>query len=470
MAKVNTKATDYRLDPTERVAGGMGAPAARQDPAALLRRAVLANLLWENLAYEKGDAVAAEIARLVPQVEPATVAAIAWEARVQQKLRHVPLFIAREMARHKTHAALVGDLLPQIIRRPDELTEFVALYWQDGKQPLSKQVKRGLADAFARFDAYQFAKYNRDTAVKLRDVMFLVHPTPATPDRAALYKQIADNTLPTPDTWEVALSTGQDKRATWERLIQDGKLGALAFVRNLRNMEEAKVDPAVMRHGFATIHPGWLLPLNYLAAAKAAPRWERELEALMLRGLANAPKLPGYTVLIVDVSGSMGAPLSDKSDFTRLDAGAAMATLAAEMSERVSVYATAGNDGSRAHQTALLPPRRGFALAEQITAARRNLGGGGIFTRQCLEYVKAQERETPARIIIVSDSQDCDYSGQRVPAPFGARNYIIDVSAHTRGVAYEGVWTAEIAGWSEHFLAFIAALEGVTGGEPQDAD
>ena len=64
MAKVNTKATDYRLDPTERVAGGMGAPAARQDPAALLRRAVLANLLWENLAYEKGDAVAAEIARL----------------------------------------------------------------------------------------------------------------------------------------------------------------------------------------------------------------------------------------------------------------------------------------------------------------------------------------------------------------------------------------------------------------------
>lgn len=466
--KINAKASDYRVDASERLAGGMGAAAAKQDAAALLRRAVLANLLWENLAYETGDAVAAEIKRLVPLVDPAAVAALAFEARVQQKLRHAPLFLAREMARHAEHARLVSDLLPQIIRRPDELTEFVALYWQDGKRPLSKQVKRGLADAFARFDAYQFAKYNRDTQVKLRDVMFMVHPQPASAAREALYRQIADNTLPTPDTWEVALSAGEDKRATWERLIAEGKLGALAFVRNLRNMEDAQVDPAVIREGFATIKPGWLLPLNYLAAAKAAPRWERELEELMLRGLAQAPKLPGYSILIADVSGSMDTRLSEKSAFTRLDAGAAMAMLAAAMCERVSIYATAGNDGTRVHQTALLPPRRGFALAEQITAERRRLGGGGIFTRQCLEYVKTQERERADRIIVISDSQDCDWPARRVPAPFGAANYIIDVSAHTRGVGYEGVWTAEVSGWSEHFLSYIAALEGVAGGEQEE--
>ena len=70
------------------------------------------------------------------------------------------------------------------------------------------------------------------------------------------------------------------------------------------------------------------------------------------------------------------------------------------------------------------------------------------------------EREKPARIIIFSDSQDCDYPDKRVPAPFGERNYIVDVSANTRGINYKGVWSAEISGWSEHFLSFIAALEG----------
>ena len=58
-------------------------------------------------------------------------------------------------------------------------------------------------------------------------------------------------------------------------------------------------------------------------------------------------------------------------------------------------------------------------------------------------------------------SQDCDYPEKRVPRPFGTYNYIVDVSAHTRGVNYKGVWTAEVSGWSENFLTYIAALEGL---------
>ena len=69
---------------------------------------------------------------------------------------------------------------------PDELAEFVAVYAKvnkvtpkNVKKKLSAQVKKGLAQAFAKFDEYQFAKYNRDGDVKLRDVMFLCHPKPA---------------------------------------------------------------------------------------------------------------------------------------------------------------------------------------------------------------------------------------------------------------------------------------------------
>ena len=70
------------------------------------------------------------------------------------KLRHAPLLLVREMARHATHRGLVADTLARVIQRADELAEFVAIYWKDGRVPLSAQVKKGLAAAFPKFDAY----------------------------------------------------------------------------------------------------------------------------------------------------------------------------------------------------------------------------------------------------------------------------------------------------------------------------
>lgn len=457
--KTNTKAIDNRIISGARLAGGFGAPAARQEAAALLRRSVMACLLWEDNFYEDGKSNADNIKTLIPQVDPATCAAIAVEARTKQKLRHVPLLIAREMARLETHKHLVGSLLPQIILRADELSEFVALYWKDKKQPLSKQVKLGLAAAFERFDAYRLAKYNRDAQVKLRDVLFLVHPKPSQ-GKEELYKQLADNALPTPDTWEVALSTGQDKKATWTRLITERKLGALAFMRNLRNMEDVGVPDLVIREGFDTINPSWLLPLNYLAAAKAAPRWLKEIEALMLKGWSMGNKLPGETILIVDVSGSMNRSISSKGDFTRLDVACAMAMLAASFCEKITIYATAGSDGAGKHATDMVKLAKGFLLVDTIEGKHSSLGRGGIFTRQCLEHIRQNTQGEPDRIIVLSDSQDCD-GANKVPSPFGKYNYIVDVSAHQHGINYAGVWTAEVSGWSEHFLQFIAGLEGV---------
>lgn len=55
----------------------------------------------------------------------------------------------------------------------------------------------------------------------------------------------------------------------------------------------------------------------------------------------------------------------------------------------------------------------------------------------------------------------CDYPDKRIPKPFGKHNYICDVSAHTKGVNYKGCWDAEISGFSEHFITYIAALEGL---------
>lgn len=461
MAHVNAKARDHRRDPEARTAGGSGIEAAIQKPEALLRRVVMANLFWEDAAYQAGADLAGQIANLVPLIQPEAVADMAIEAREDQKLRHVPLLLLAECAALPSHRHVVRKALPFVIQRADELTEFLALYWRDGRKPLASGVKRGLAAAFGRFNAYQLAKYDRSTAVKLRDVMFLVHPRPRDEEQAEMWRAFVAGKLPTPDTWEVALSRGKDKRATWERLIREQKLGALAFLRNLRNMEVAEVDPAVIRAGFEGLRTERLLPLNFLAAAKMAPRWRPEVEAAMLGSLGQFPKLRGESVLIVDVSGSMRAAISGKSDFSRLDAAAAMAVMAREVCEHVTLWATAGSDYTRVHQTEELPAYRGFALADEVRRAAGRLGGGGIFTRQCLEAVQARlgSRSTD-RTIVFSDSQDCDVRGSGLPRPFSPRNYIVDVSAHARGINYDGIWTAEVSGWSERFLSYVQALEG----------
>src|SRR5580698_9688795 len=183
-----------------------GAPAAILTPEQSLRRSVLACMLWENEFYEDGVAIAGRIRELVPKVAAEKVAALAVEARTTMKLRHAPLFLVREMARHATHRGLVAETLVRVIQRADELSEFVAVYWAEGRRPLSAQVKKGLAAAFVRFDEYSLAKYDRAGAVRLRDVLFLSHAKPVDAEQAALWKRLIAGELVTPDTWDVALS------------------------------------------------------------------------------------------------------------------------------------------------------------------------------------------------------------------------------------------------------------------------
>src|SRR5215470_16487565 len=223
-----------------------GAVAQRIGAKAELRRAVLTCLLWEDTFYEKGNDIAQRIAALVGANKTEDVAALAREARSEMQLRHVPLFLVRELARRKGAGPLVAETLDQVIQRADELGEFVALYWKEKKQPLSAGVKRGLARAFTKFDAYQLAKYDRDLVVKLRDVLFLCHAKPKDEAQAALWKKLVENTLESPDTWEVALSAGKDKRENFERLLREGKLGGLAVLRNLRPMPASGVDPRLL--------------------------------------------------------------------------------------------------------------------------------------------------------------------------------------------------------------------------------
>ncbi len=424
-----------------------GARAAKITPEQALRRSVLSCMLWENEFYEDGEQIAGRIRLLVPYVAAEKVAALAVEARERMKLRHAPLLLVREMARHATHRALVGETLARVIQRADELAEFVAIYWAGGRQPLSAQVKKGLAEAFSKFDEYALAKYDRAGAVRLRDVLFLSHARPLDEAQAALWKRLAGNELATPDTWEVALSAAgrgdRSKRGVWERLLAERRLGALALLRNLRNLYEAGVAEELVLSALATMKSDRVLPFRFLAAARNAPQWEDALEQAMFRALdRRGTRLAGHTVLLVDVSGSMEVNLSQRSEMRRSDAAYGLAILLREIAEKVSIYTFSDH-------AQLVPSRRGMALRDALDKSQPH---GATYLGRALASVENQWRTGYDRLVVITDEQAHDHVGSP-----GGKGYVINVASNRNGVGY-GEWT-HIDGWSEAVVDYIAELE-----------
>ena len=424
-----------------------GAVAQKVSPKLELRRTVLTCLLWEDTFYEKGSGIAARVAELVRENKTEDVAALAREARDKMQLRHVPLFLVRELARRKGTGPLVAETLECVIQRADELGEFVALYWKQKKEPLSAGVKRGLARAFTKFDAYQLAKYNRESVVKLRDVLFLCHAKPKDEEQAAAWKKLVDGSLESPDTWEVALSAQKGKKETFERLLEEGKLGGMAVLRNLRLMIAAGVSQKLIRQRLDK-GVGRALPFRFVTAASYAPKLEDALESTMLKGVAGLPELAGSTGLLVDVSGSMNAALAKKSETTRMDAAAGLAILLREKAEEFSL-------ATFSDACVELPPRRGFALRDAIVKSQAH---ASTYLKRALTHLSNQpDWKKLERLIVITDEQSHD----GILAAWTAKAYVVNVAPYKHGISYGNGWT-HIDGWSERIVDYIAAVEAET--------
>lgn len=414
-----------------------GAPAAILSAEQRLRRSVLSCLLWEGEFYEDGESIAERIYTLALEVEPSRVADLAIEAREQMKLRHAPLILLCALI--KSGGALVAPTIERVIQRADELSELVAIYWRNGKRPLSKQMKLGLARAFTKFDAYALAKYDRSGPVRLRDVLFLSHAKPKDEAQAELWKHLVTGTLSSPDTWEVALSGGADKAETFTRLLTERKLGYLALLRNLRNMDQAGVDEDLVKAAIvARKGAERILPFRYVAAARAAPRFEPWLDQALSETILEQPVFTGRTIVLVDVSGSMDCPLSAKSDLTRMDAAA---TLAAIIPGELRVF-TFSSD------VVEVPPRRGMA---GVDAVIRSQIYGGTELGKAVTKVNVIKHD---RLIVITDEQSSD----QVPQPSAKLAYMINVASGRNGVGYGGAWT-HIDGFSENVLSYIREQE-----------
>lgn len=414
--------------------GGYAAPHISTEQQ--LRRSVLSCLLWEREFYEDGIDIAERIVDCAEKVKPEILAALAIEAREVFNLRHIPLLLLDVLS--KTGPELTADTVERVLQRADEPAELMSIYWRNGRKSIPRQMRIGIAQAMKKFDAYQLAKYDRDGKIKLRDVLRITRPKPTDEKQSALWKQVKDRTLKTPDTWEVALSAGGDKKEVFERLLREGNLGYFALLRNLRNMIQAGVDTLLVNEAIIARKNGAhrILPFRYVAAARAAPQFEPALDQALCAAITELPIYPGKTIVLIDVSGSMDWNISEKSDMTRMDAAAALGAI------------IPGDVRLFTFSDSLLevPARRGMAGVDVIKNSQMHRGTN-------MGYAVNEINHLPHdRLIVITDEQSHD------TVPHSAqRGYMINVASNQNGIGY-GPWV-HIDGFSEGVLRFIHETE-----------
>ncbi|MCD0488487.1 TROVE domain-containing protein [Pedobacter sp. MC2016-14] len=477
--------------------------------------------------YEKNEARLARLQKLISDCDPIFVGKLAVYTRTKMYMRSVPMVLTTELAKRHAGDNLVAKVTEGVVNRADEITELLACYELLNERSgtkrlnrLSKQLQKGLSAAFNSFDEYQFAKYNRDGTIKLRDALFLVHPKAKDDAQQMLFNKIVNGTLQTPYTWETELSalgqlnydSNEAKAAAfckkWEELIDSGKLGYMALLRNLRNIQEAGISYPHFQKVCSRLSDSEQVakakqfPFRYLAAyrelittgtylpIKGLPK---KLSALLLghNGYtgelldtlekavqASAANIKGFdhetrVLLACDVSGSMQTPVSAKSKVLLYDVGLMLAMLLQSRCKNVEV----GMFGDTWKTISL--PRN--TILGNIQEFYRREGEVGYATNGYLVIKDILSRKMKMdKVMLFTDCQLYNTSpttGEHIHALWlrykaevaqEAKLYLFDLKGYAQvplQVLKNDVYL--IAGWSDKVFEVLAALE--NGGSTLDA-
>lgn len=163
--------------------------------------------------------------------------------RNEGRLRSVSHFMANLLAEKVKGEEFLKPAFVKAIVRPDDMTEMLSLWNTRNK---GKMVPNSLRRAFktaleTKFDEYQFRKYAAPkSAVKLKDVVKLAHPSPKNFGDDTIFKRLIEDQLVAIETAQTinAGKTGADRVEAYMEQIKSGKMGYMAAVKNIRTMLE----------------------------------------------------------------------------------------------------------------------------------------------------------------------------------------------------------------------------------------
>ena len=460
---------------TDRTTNRSGHAAYKMPEKQKLVTQVLTSFFNEKKFYGDNSAEMQETIKKVIAQDPKFVAKLAVFARREFHMRSVAHVLTAHLAHEVAGKPYTRDVVKAVSLRGDDVTEIMACYLDLFGKPIPNALKKGISDAMQGFDEYTLAKYKGDgKAVKMRDLLCLCRPTPKNDAQSDLWKRLLNNELQTPITWETQLSANGNNTETWESLIESGKVGYMALLRNLRNI--IKANPSNIEKVFSYIqNPEAVkrskqLPFRFLAAYKevaeiGGSRVLDVLENAIDASIVNLPKLPGTTVIAVDTSGSMGRAISEKSSIRCYEIAMLLGMIANRICENAHFYTfdTTIKKGMYSSRSGILSVTSGACC------------GGGTnmflpFQEMLFKKIKAD------RVIILSDNE-CNSGGTYYHNGAYGRATVQQIADKYRKDTGNDIWvhaidlqgygtqqfhgskTNIIAGWSEKVLDFILLAE-----------
>ena len=339
----------------------------------------------EPTFYETAEAREARFADLVHRVtasNPDFVARLAPYLRKELKIRSASIMLAAE------YVAAGGDggraVVNSVLQRGDEPAEMVGYWHSRYGRAMKMAIKRGVADAATRlYNERSALRYDGlGRGIRMADVIELTHPKPRDAAQSELFKWLLDKRhhndavanpnvlpvlaasaaqadIPADERRAMLRATGTDTLAkagtSWERLAgwlpggMDAEawdavipsMGVMALIRNLRNFDEQGISRRSVSTVLAKITDAdevakaRLFPYQVWAAYKFAPsdNWKAALGTTLELTTQNVPSLD-RTLVVIDTSGSMQAPVSAKSRMRRVEVAAVMAAVTAARSTR----------------------------------------------------------------------------------------------------------------------------------------
>ncbi len=483
MAKFNTPTKGVNRTTTYEGAPAIKTPDLKED----LVRKVLTTFFNEpkfygNVKEQTADLIAS--IRRMAEVDPKFLRNLAIYARNEFHLRSVTHVIIAELAATVQGKPYVRKLVKEIVVRPDDMTEIMSYYLNTHGKPIPNSLKKGLADVFGKFDEYQLQKYNRAQDVRLKDILCIAHPTPQNFEQSDMWKRLLENNLQTPYTWEVELSTKGNNQETWKELIESGRVGYMALLRNLRNI--LTVEPDNIQKVISTISnknkvlKSRQLPFRFYSAYKEVEKILSFNTQGMLKAIENALEysvenietIPGNTFISMDDSLSMTwCSPSRKSQVSCADIAAVLTAIANRICDRSITSAF-----SSSFRPITINPNNGI-IANAKTLINQ-FEGGGTYMHLAFKWL-TEKRVAADRIIIVSDDQahpafSGDLYHRFIRGTEGsARDYfekykkevnpdvwlhLIDTAGYGRQ-QFLGEKVNYIGGWSEKVLTFIPLVE-----------
>lgn len=451
--------------------------------------AVLTSMFGEPKFYGSTDNDIVRLATVCAERDPAFLSKLACYARNEENLRSVSHVLTAVIAKHASE--YTRATVRNVVIRSDDILEIMACYLGMYGKPFPNALKREIAVSMQKFDEYQFAKYNGgNKALKFRDVLRIVHPTPKTKEAEELFGKILNDELETPYTWEVELSTRGNTKEVWDELISSGKVGYMALLRNLRNIVKsgANIEPVLAVLSDPTqVKKSRQLPFRFYSAYRTLESEclmtlaiHKALEAAIAESVSNMEPIMGRTLIAVDVSGSMRRTISRNSDVRCCDIASLLGAMASRLCEDATVcYFDSADIGMGwGHFLRSSDSKKGYRVEHYgkydsilETCKKNAFAGGGtdlsLPMKFALEEDGSRHLKPFDRVIYFSDNETnygLECTVQSLVDQY-RRKYNPNFWVH--GIDLQGYGTQQfcgknfnlIAGWSEKVIPFINLAE-----------